>query len=136
MLQLKIITPRKVVREDTIDSLSAPSVEGEITILKNHTNLFTLLEEGIVKIKKSNKEEEYLAIGGGYLETDGESLSLLVSRAYGQDEIDHKLTEKAIDEAQNILKGTKDNVQRHEASSILRRSLIDLKLLKKRKRNL
>src|SRR4030066_2101041 len=98
-IHLKIITPQKVALEDEISSLSVPTSQGEITVLPHHINLFTLLVEGIIKIKiGSNKningEEKYLAIGGGYLETDGEDVNVLVSRAYGQDEIDSEQTQK------------------------------------------
>lgn len=98
MLNLKVITPRKVVVDEPIDSISLPSYEGEITILKNHQNLFSLLIEGIIRIKKG-KDEDYLSIGGGYVETDGKNVTVLVSKAYGQDQIDKDLTEKAIEDA-------------------------------------
>lgn len=133
-LHLKIITPQKIILETDVSSITAPSSEGEITILPYHTNLFALLIEGIVKIKYEAKED-FLAIGGGYLETNGEEVNILVSRAYKQEEIDEEVTRKAIDEAQKILKETKDQKQRAEATAILRRSIVDAKLLKKRKKS-
>ncbi len=132
MLKLKIITPQKIVMEEDVKSVTVPSFEGEITILPHHTNLFSLLIEGIVTIRKKN-EEDYLSIGGGYVETNGRDLRILVSRAYGQDEIDNKLTEQAIENAKKILSESKDNNERINASSVLRRSVIDSKLIKKRK---
>jgi len=131
-LHLKVITPKKVVLEEDVQSVTVPSSEGELTILPYHTNLFSLLKEGIVRIKKDNRED-YLAIGGGYAETDGKNLNVLVSRAYGQNEIDEQLTQKAMDEAKKAMAAAKDKNQRAEAISLLRRSVIDMKLLKKRK---
>lgn len=137
-LHLKIITPQKIALELEAVSVTAPTAGGEITILPKHMNLFSLLKEGIIKIKpyltkSAEVKENYLAIGGGYLETDGESLNILVSRAYGQDEIDADKTEKALEEAKKIISHSKDESQRKEALSMLRRSVIDLKLLKRRK---
>ena len=132
MLHLKIITPRKVVLDQNVNSVSVPSSDGEITILSHHENLFSLLVEGIIKIKKGDVEE-YLSIGGGYAETDGEIVSILVSKAYGQDEIDKKLTDKALEEAKKILSKSKDENQRSEALAMMRRAIIDSKLLKKRR---
>lgn len=132
MLHLKIITPRKVVVDDKIDSVSIPSSEGELTILPHHTNLFALLVEGIIKVKKS-KNEEFFSIGGGYMETDGKTVTILVSKAYGQDEIDKNLTDKALEEAKKILSESKDEKQRSEALAMIRRAIVDSKLLKKRK---
>lgn len=133
MLHLKIITPQKIAIEEDVLAVTAPSVQGEITILAHHVNLFTLLTEGIIKIKQSSLAKKYLAIGGGYLETDGEEINVLVSRAYGQDEIDEDQTKRAIEEAEKIISLSKDESQRKEAISFLRRSTIDMKLLKRRK---
>src|SRR3989338_1482309 len=132
-MKLRIITPRKVVLEEEINSITLPSADGEITILPNHVNLFSLLNEGVVKIKYDRKED-FLAIGGGYVETNGEYVNLLVSRAYGQEVVNQAATEKAIKQAQDMLQKAKTNEERLEASSILRRSIVDMKLLKKRRR--
>lgn len=135
-LKLKVITPRKVVIDELINSVTVPTEDGEITILPHHVRLFSLLVEGIVKIRKDGNEDA-LAIGGGYLETDGETVKVLVSRAYGQNEIDQELTNKAVEKAKQILSQSNDENERAEAMTILRRSIIDSKLLKRRKnRNL
>jgi len=133
-LLLKIITPKKIVLEKEILSITLPTEEGEITILPHHANLFAILKEGIIKIKY-NEEEDYFAIGGGYLETDGREVNVLVSRAYGQDEIDEKMIEEAKENAQKILSQAKTDAERQQAATLLRRSLIDSKLLRKRKRS-
>lgn len=131
LLHLKIITPKKVVLEQDIVQITAPSSSGEITILPRHTHLFTLLQEGLVKFK-TTQEEEYLAIGGGYLETDGELVELLVTRAYGQDAIDEKQTQEAIGKAKSDMKAPRDKQHFEESTFLLRKSLVDLKLLKKK----
>ena len=131
MFHLKIITPEKVAIERDADSVTVPSEDGEITILARHTNLFSLLKEGIIRIKK-DQQEDLLAIGGGYVETNGEEVNILVSKAYHQDEIDKGLTEKAVEDAKKILTSSADLKERQEAGAILRRSLVALKLLKKR----
>ena len=70
-IRLKVITPRKIVIDRQVDSVTVPTAEGEITILPHHAHLFSLLVEGIVKIKSTGNEDD-LAIGGGYLETNGD----------------------------------------------------------------
>lgn len=131
-LRLKVITPRKIVIDKKVISVTVPTVDGEITILPHHINLFSLLVEGIVKIKMEN-DEDLLAIGGGYVETNGQTITVLVSRAYGQDEAHKNLTDKALEKAKQILSVSKDDKEREEALSIIRRSVIDSKLMKRRK---
>lgn len=130
---LKVITPSKIVIDESVVSVTAPSTEGEITVLPRHQKLFTLLQEGIITIRRSGKDEDFLAIGGGYLETDGKQITILVSRAYGQDEVDQHLVKKAMEEAQKVLHDTKDKQQQAEAFASMRRSQIDMKLLQKRR---
>jgi len=132
-LHLKVITPKKIVFEDDVLSVSTPTKKGEITILPKHTKLFVMLDEGVIKIRKE-RSEDLLAIGGGYLETNGKELTILVSKSYGQDEIDQELTEKAVSEAKKIISRARDQSERQKAIITLRRSLIDIKLLKKRKK--
>lgn len=121
-----------MVVDEEVDEVTVPSSEGEISILPQHTKLVAMLTEGIITIKKA-KDEDHLAIGGGYLETDGKSLKILVSRAYRQDEINEEQTKKALEQAKKVMSEKKDEGTREEAVATMRRSLVDLKLLKKRR---
>ena len=56
-----------------------------------------------------------------------------MSRAYRQDEIDEKLTREAIENAKKLITESQDVSQRREASALLRRSLIDMRLIKRRR---
>ena len=132
-MKLQILTPKKVVLEEEIESITAPAKDGEITVLAHHTPLFTLLKEGIVKIKHDAKET-FLSIGSGYLETDGKKVYLLVSSAYHQDEIDESELTRAHEEAKKKVKEAPTDKERHEAMATLRKSLIDIKLLQKVKK--
>ena len=132
-LKLQIVTPKRVIFEKEIDSITAPSKSGEITVLPHHTSLFTLLHEGVVIVRGEGDETSF-SIGGGYLETDGNHVNVLVSRAYGQDELDEKDIEAARQEAERRLKEAPTDEARHEAMEMLRRSTIDMKVLKRFKK--
>src|SRR3989339_1326889 len=119
-IRLKVITPRKIVIDRQVNSVTVPTAEGEITILPHHAHLFSLLVEGIVKIKSTGNEDD-LAIGGGYLETNGASVTVLVSRAYGQGEIDKDLTDKAVEQAKLILSKETDQKETPAPTNVLRR---------------
>lgn len=131
LLNLKVITPKRIVLQKTVRFVTVPAITGEITVLPHHQNLLTPLKEGIIKIVDNNNKEEYLAIGGGYLETDGKEISLLVSRAYGQDEIDKKITKEAIEKAKRIINQETDESKIRAAHQILRISKLNLKLKRK-----
>lgn len=132
--EIKVITPAKIVIQEPVISVTAPSVEGELTVLPRHEHFFTLLKEGIVTIRREGKEDELLAIGGGYLETDGKQITVLVSEAYGQDDIDEAQAQKALEDAKKLIANTKDHQEREQAYAAMRRSEIGLSLLSKRRK--
>lgn len=129
-MQLQIITPQKISFEGEVTAITVQSAAGEITVLKNHEPMFTMLNPGVIKIKKPGNDE-FLAIGGGYLETNKEKTTLVVSRAYGQDEVDAGEIKRAQDEAERILKSAVNETERQQALEMFRRSAIDAKLLSK-----
>ncbi len=133
MLHLKVITPKKLAFEKDIVSITVPTATGELTILPKHADLLSLLTEGVITIR-TEKEEEYMSIGGGYMETDGKIIQILVSRAFGQDEINEEMTKRALESAQKVLDEVEDKSERTEALRTLRRSMVDMKLLSKMRR--
>lgn len=132
---LEIITPERVVYQEQVDMVVAPAVKGIVGILAHHVPLFTSLKEGELKIVKG-QEEYFLAIGGGFLEVTPDKVSILVTRALHAQEINEKevLEAKARAEEALLQKPTGDSFL--AAQSLLRRSLVDLKVLRRRQTKL
>lgn len=133
MLNLKIITPQREVLNKSAESVSCTTIDGQITILPRHGALLTLLSEGVIKVKTDGKEEYYSA-GSGYVETDGKEVVILISRAAGQEELDEKKIIEVQEEAKKLLKEEKGRAERQRALAMLQRATIDLKVIKKLKR--
>jgi F-type H+-transporting ATPase subunit epsilon len=127
-MKLKIVTPEKLIKEVEVTSVTLPSQDGQITILPKHHAILAGLEEGIVTYVADGNQHDF-AIGSGYAQTDGSVIMILVSRAYGQNEIDKKLTDEAIQKAKKILSETNNFIERENARAILRRSIVDSKLI-------
>ena len=62
--KLKILTPDKKLFEGEVVSFTVPTQSGEITILKDHAPLITLISIGEIKIKTKTNEENFLVQGG------------------------------------------------------------------------
>ncbi len=131
-MNLKILTPKKTVLEQTITSLTVPGADGELTILPQHTHLFAQLQEGILTARAKDGDYE-LAIGGGYVKVDSDGAIVLVSRAFGQHDIDEKEIETAVKRAEELAKNAKTDDERQNALELFRRSTIDLQMLKRLK---
>lgn len=66
-LQLKIVTPEKLILEEEVESVTVPTTEGEITVLADHIPLIAQLSSGNI-IANSNEEEVPMAVVGGFVE--------------------------------------------------------------------
>ena len=53
-LQVKVITPEKVIWSDTSDQVVLPAVTGDLGILKDHAPLVTVLDAGVVRKKTAD----------------------------------------------------------------------------------
>ncbi len=127
-------TPAGELFSGKIESIIAPTSEGELTILARHEAFFCPLVEGIMTIKINDEKDEILAIGGGYLRTNKSLTTVLISSLYGQDKLDESNIQNAISEASTRLKLAPTEDERKEALSYLRRSTLELKLLQKTRR--
>ena len=49
-LQVKIITPNKIVFDDKVDHVVLPTLDGEMGIYANHTPIMTKVKDGTIRI--------------------------------------------------------------------------------------
>ena len=95
---VEIISPDKpIVKCDTVGVI-IPSYEGEMGILKNHIPLITFLRPGIIKIQ--NQTEKNFFVEEGTVEFADNNLLILTSTAKEIIDMDRKLTESLIDDAE------------------------------------
>ena len=102
-IQLKIVTPERIVYEEEIFQVTLSTQSGEVTILPNHRSYIAALKPGEMVIKKSNKgEESSLAVAGGFIEFHNNELIVLADEAERAEEINIEEVEKAKKRAEDI----------------------------------
>jgi len=67
-MHLEIITPDKKVFEGEVAVVTFPGSDGSFQILNNHAPLVSLLKDGVVVYKTSEKGSSQVAITGGVVE--------------------------------------------------------------------
>ncbi len=67
-LQLKIVTPEKLILEELVDSVTIPTTEGEITILPDHVPLIASIASGDI-VAIADGEHIPMEVVGGFIET-------------------------------------------------------------------
>ncbi len=132
-LTLEIITgERLLLREEEIDEVIAPGTVGELGILPNHAPLVTSLTAGELRVKKGAEEQPFF-IAGGFLEVQRDVVTVLADAAERGDEIDLERAEAARARAEDRLRA-EVTVDRARAEASLRRSLMRLRVVRRRRR--
>lgn len=130
---LEIITPERIAFSEEVEMVTAPSVLGTIGILPRHIPLFAQLTEGELKIKTDN-HEYFLAIGGGFIEVSKTKVIVLVTRAVDAKDLNEQEIKRARESALEALKQKPSGLDLVHAQALLRQSLTDMRILRKRHR--
>ena len=72
--KFEIIGPEEIIFSDNIKSVTLPSYEGDMSILKNHISIITFLRPGIIKIEKDEKSYEDFFVQDGIVEFFNDNL--------------------------------------------------------------
>lgn len=67
-MHLEIITPDKKVFEGEVAIVTFPGSDGSFQVLNNHAPLVSLLTDGVVEYKTSDKGTSQVRITGGVVE--------------------------------------------------------------------
>ena len=75
--KIEIISPEKIIFSADTKIAKIPSYEGDMSILKNHISIITLLRPGIVKVEKNENNFEEFFVQDGTVEFFNNFLVLL-----------------------------------------------------------
>lgn len=134
-LTLQIVTAEKTVYNDTVDSVVAPGASGALGILPQHAPLLSLLKPGELFYRRGN-QQDFLAIGGGFIEVLNNNVIVLADSAERSEDIDLERAEKSRKSAEETLKnrGSLDPEQLAAAEASLRRAMVRLDVGVRRRR--
>jgi len=137
LLQLKIVTPEKLILEEKVESVTLPTTEGEITILADHIPLIASLASGDI-VSFVNGEHVPVAVVGGFVEVknneNGETeVAILADFAEHVVDITDEAIEKAKAKAEELRKlaENKEVIDFEHFASELERSLNRIKIADK-----
>lgn len=130
-IKFKIITPEKIVFEDEVDQATLPVVNGEVTILPNHRSYIAALRAGEVMVKKDG-QDVHMAVAGGFIEFDKNSLVVLADRAERAEDIDLKRAEEARQRAEDLKKEKiTDSEEYARVAAMVEKELARIKVARK-----
>ena len=120
----EIIIPEKIIYSDNVESVTLPSYEGDMSILKDHITIITFLRPGIIKIEKNSSTKEEFFIQDGTVEFLDNNLSILSSSATNLKNISREFVDQLNKETEDKL--SQKNITDHDRY-ILNHKLATLK---------
>jgi len=75
--KFEIISPEGIIFSNETTMVTFPSYEGDMSILKNHISIITLLRPGIIKVQKNDGSFEEFFVQDGATEYSNDSLVVL-----------------------------------------------------------
>jgi len=87
-LQIKVITPEKIIWATEVEEVVLPTISGDLGILLNHAPLVSVLETGLLRTKNTNRWTP-LILFGGFVEVQNNQVIILGN---GAEEIDLELS--------------------------------------------
>jgi len=103
MLNLEIITPRKLLVHEEVEMVEATGELGEFGILPGHIKFLTTLDAGEIRYMKGGRTKHLFA-GCGFGEVVDDRIVFLVDTAEFAEEIDVEMAERTIKWAESVLK--------------------------------
>lgn len=101
-----LITPERVVYQEEADSITLPTVDGEITVLPHHIPLITVLAPGVV-VLRSEGVEHFVSVMDGVVKVDKMGLTVLSSSADKATDMVMADVEKALEDAKKLVQEKK-----------------------------
>jgi F-type H+-transporting ATPase subunit epsilon len=95
-LNVRVITPDKVVWDATANELILPSSTGQIGILTGHAPLLTALDIGVMRLK-SDKGWTSIVIMEGFAEVEENKVTILCNGAEEGQSIDLKIAQEELE---------------------------------------
>jgi len=103
-MRFELATPTRLVVSSEVDEVVAPGTEGYFGVLPGHAAFLTTLGAGELTYRQG-REEQHLAVIGGFAEVSGERVIVLAEGAERPEEIDRERAERAKTRAEQRLAG-------------------------------
>lgn len=130
--KLRIVTPDGSKFDDSVKSLIVRTVNGDVCILKNHTDYIGTVEIGRVEICQLNDERLFATCHDGFLNFSNNVAELIATTFEFSNNIDVARAEIAKDRAEKIIAENKDIDEVELAKIRLKRAInrLDVSKLK------
>jgi F-type H+-transporting ATPase subunit epsilon len=131
-LRLEIVTPEAKAYSEDVEMVVLPGMDGELGVYPQHVPVLTTLKPGELRVLKSGHETS-LAVGEGFAEITGDSISVLTDMALESTAIDESAAEAAVARAQAAMKEDLGSEEVAAVQASLQKALAQLHVKRRRR---
>jgi F-type H+-transporting ATPase subunit epsilon len=133
-IKLEIVTPERLVFDETVDGVTLPGSEGELGVLPHHAPLVSTLGVGELRIRTGGNEE-WFAIVGGFVQVLPDKVVVMAETADMSSEIDLEKAQAARRDAERALEsGYVEGADLSSARAALQTALLRERVAQRRHR--
>jgi len=132
-IKFEIVTPERVVLRQEALQVTVPTTSGEITILPDHIPLVSILQSGVIEVKRADNIVEIMSVSGGFIEVLKDKIVILADTAERAEELDEERIKEAHKRADELKKSAKatDDIDFADVSARIEKELARLRAVNK-----
>jgi F-type H+-transporting ATPase subunit epsilon len=123
-IELEIVTPKGRALAETVDEVTAPSVQGEFGVLPGHLPIVAALRPGVVSYRQGS-ETKKVAVGSGFAEAGQNKLLILSEEFADRASVDRVIILKELAEIQPKLEKVLAQTEQTAEVESEKKSLVD-----------
>lgn len=116
--KFELVSPERLLVSEEIESAVIPGIDGEFTVLAQHTPLMTSIRPGVVTVNSGGASQRYV-IFGGFCDVTPDGCTVLAEAATKVAEIDRDDVARRIQEAREDLADAQDDDSRQRTQEYL-----------------
>ena len=120
-LNVRVLTPDKVVWDARAEELVLPSSTGKIGILVDHAPLLTGLDIGVMRLK-SDEVWASIVLMGGLAEVEKNEVTIICTEAEASSSIDLKLAKQELEKVTLLVDKATTKKEKIDATTELRKA--------------
>ena len=107
LFNFELVTPEKILMSDSVSSVSVSGVEGDMTVLANHSPIATSLRPGYVDINTNVKTERFF-LTGGFIQITSDEVVVLAERASSEEDLNSEMIDNVIEKTKSLMENASD----------------------------
>ena len=131
-LRLEIVTPEAKTYSEEVEMVNLPGREGDMGVYPDHVPLMSQISSGEISVLKDG-EQQFLAVGEGFVEITGEKVAVLTDMAMKESDIDEQAAIDAQKRAEARLQEKLSDEELASVNAALAQSLAQLKVKRRRR---